>query len=128
MKQTKHCNKLHNTISSILQNKFNKTLQESKLTNSREGSLMIYTIIFDSIVEIIKTSNVQLTNESTNYIAQMYYDSISINSTGDGLDPNIFTQRASLKNIDTKEIALLALMFTQTPFCIPMIAEIKHRS
>jgi hypothetical protein len=57
----------------------------------------------------------------------MYYDSININETQE-LDPNIFTQRASLKNIETKEIALMAVMLNGTEFAVPFISEVKQRS
>ena len=54
-------------------------------------------------------------------------DSISINDTQE-LDPNIFTQRAKLENIETKELALMAVMMSGTPFAIPFIHEVKRRS
>jgi len=57
----------------------------------------------------------------------MYYDSVTINGNQD-LDPHIFTQRAKLSNIETKELALLATMMNGTPFAAPFIGEIKRRS
>jgi hypothetical protein len=61
-----------------------------------------------------------------NYLAQQYYDSIKINNKHE-LDPNIFTQRAKLENIKTKEVALLAVMMRGTDFIIPLVQEIKRR-
>ena len=57
----------------------------------------------------------------------MYYDSVTINVDQE-LDPNIFTERACLSKINTKEIALMAMMFNHTPFATSFISEIKKRS
>ncbi len=88
----------------------------------------IYQTIFDTLVEVFQTSNVKLSNESVNYLAQQYYDGVTINGQEDALDPNIFTQRAKLENIETKQLALLAVMLNHTDFAIPIIYEIKKRS
>jgi hypothetical protein len=50
-----------------------------------------------------------------------------INGTQE-LDPNIFTQRAKLENIETRELALMALTLNGTDFTIPIIQEVKRRS
>jgi len=89
--------------------------------------LKIYNEIFDTLVEVVTKSNVPLCNESLNYIAQMYYDNIKINNTHE-LDPNIFTQRAKLDNIVTKDVILMAVMFYGSPFNVPFIQEIKRRN
>ena len=86
----------------------------------------IYQTIFDSLVEVFETSNTGLTNEAMNYLAQQYYDGVLINGREE-LDPNIFTQRATMANIETKELALLAVMLNGTDFAIPVIQEIKRR-
>jgi len=62
-----------------------------------------------------------------NYLAQQYYDGILINNTHE-LDPNIFSERARLDNITTKEIALMAMMLNGTDFAVPLIMEVKKRS
>lgn len=115
---------LHEKISQLLVERLLKRKGE-KLT--KEICLEIYQDIFFSLSEIIKESSTPLSNESVNFIAQMYYDSVTING-GQELDPNIFTQRANLGNIDTKELALMAMMFNKTPFAIPFISEVKRRS
>ncbi len=115
---------LHEKISQLLVERLSKRKGE-KLT--KEICLEIYQDIFFSLSEIIKESSTPLSNESVNFIAQMYYDSVTING-GQELDPNIFTQRANLGNIDTKELALMAMMFNKTPFAIPFISEVKRRS
>lgn len=87
----------------------------------------IYQEIFGSLVEVFEQSEAGLTNEAMNYLAQQYYDAILINGKEE-LDPNIFTQRASMDNIETKELALLAVMLNGTDFAIPLINEVKRRS
>jgi len=115
---------LHDSISKLLTERLSKRTGE-KLTSSVCSE--IYQDIFFSLSELVKESSIPLSNESVNFIAQMYYDAVTING-GQELDPNIFTQRASLKNIDTKELALMAMMFNKTPFAIPFISEVKKRS
>ena len=115
---------LHESISKLLTNRLSK--RNGEKFNSSVCS-EIYQDIFFSLSEMIKESSVPITNESVNFVAQMYYDVITING-GQELDPNIFTQRASLSNVETKEIALMAMMFNKTPFAIPFIAEVKRRS
>lgn len=88
----------------------------------------IYQTIFATLAEVFEMSKVGITNESMNYLAQSYYDCVSVNSTAQGLDPNIFTQRAKVENIETRELALLAVMLNGTDFALPLIAEIKRRS
>lgn len=95
-------------------------------SNDLVTSVEIYQEIFETLAELMETSNVQITNESMNYLAQQYYDGVLINDNQE-LDPNIFTQRAKLENIETKEIALLAVMLSGTDFAVPLIAEIKRR-
>jgi hypothetical protein len=87
----------------------------------------IYQEIFESLVDLFEQSNVNLTNESMNYLAQQYYDGVLINNTQE-LDPNIFTIRAKLDGIETKEIALMAVMLKGTDFAMPLLAEIKRRA
>ena len=115
---------MHDSMSKLLTERLSKRKGE-KLTS--QVCSEIYQDIFFSLSEIIKESAVPLCNESVNFIAQMYYDAVTING-GQELDPNIFTQRADLKNIDTKELALMAMMFNKTPFAIPFIYEVKRRS
>lgn len=87
----------------------------------------IYQVIFNTLVDVISPSSANLSNEAMNYLAQQYYDGILINGNQE-LDSNIFSQRAKLENIETKELALLAVMLNGTEFTIPLIQEIKRRS
>ncbi len=115
--------------------KFNETvslLLTEKLKKYKEKNLdlvtcvEIYQTIFESLVEIFENSKFGLTNEAMNYLAQQYYDAILINGTEE-LNPNIFSQRAKMELIETKELALLAVMLSGTDFAIPLIQEVKRR-
>ena len=118
--------RLHEAISKLL------TIKLAKYSGSGEKlSLLIctkiYTDIFDTLVEVLSAAKIKIDNEAMNYMAQCYYDGILINNKHD-LDPNIFDKRAKLENINTKEIALMAMMLNGTPFVDPLIVEVKKRS
>jgi hypothetical protein len=114
----------HDSITKLLLERLSKRKNQNL---NRATCIEIYNDIFFTLSEVIKTASTPLSNESVNFLAQMYYDSISINENQE-LDPNIFTQRAKLGNIETKEIALLAVMLSGTEFASPFIAEVKLRS
>lgn len=115
-------------MSNIVTFELNKTLQsDNRLT--KENCLKFYSTIFNSFVEVFKKTNIQITNESMNWIAQSFYDSITINGSIDqGLDPNIFDKRASLDNIETKELILLAMLLKGSDLIRPLVWTIKRRS
>lgn len=109
------------------------TLLGAKLAPFKERDLdkatctEIYTTIFETLTELLKTAKAPLGNESANYIAQSYYEGIKINGTSE-LDPSIFDKQASVKEIPTKELAFLATLLVGTDFRLPALAEIKQRS
>jgi hypothetical protein len=113
-------------LTKLLNSRLQKYTKNS-LSLTKETCLSIYQDIFDCIVEVVQNANVKLNNESVNYLAQQYYDAIKINSSEE-LDSSIFTQRAKLEEIETKEIALLAVMMNGSPFCAPLLREVKRRS
>jgi len=117
-------NKLHESMSALITERLVRRKGE-KLTSVVCNE--IYQDIFFSLTEVFKEAQTPLSNESVNLLAQLYYDSVTINGNQD-LDPHIFTQRAKLSNIETKELALLATMMNGTPFAAPFIGEIKRRS
>jgi|SRR5581483_746681 len=86
----------------------------------------IYTEIFETCVEVITTSEIELTNEGMNYLAQQYYDGVLINGHQE-LDPEIFSQRAKVENMETEELTLLAVLLSATDFALPVLEEIRKR-
>lgn len=115
---------IHDSLSQLLTAKLEKHI-DSKLDAAK--CTEIYTDIFETIVGVFQETEANLSNEAMNIIAQMYYDSIKINANQE-LDPNIFTQRAKLENIETKELAKLATFFRDTPFADIFIHAVKRRS
>jgi len=90
----------------------------------------MYQEIFGTLVEVFKSSDVELSNEAVNYVSQLYYDCISINETDQSLDPNIFSKRAKVENIKTQELALLAMLLKTDKdpgLSVEILAEIKRR-
>ena len=122
---------IHRTISKLMEAKLQPIMSppegEPKRDLNLASCIEIYTTIFESLVEVIQEAGLPVTNEGMNYLAQQYYDGILINGTQE-LDPDIFTQRAKVENIETKELALLAVILSGTDFALPILAEIKKRS
>jgi hypothetical protein len=114
----------HEAICGLLNDRLQRRLND-KL--DRSVCMEIYGDIFFSLTEVIKEAQTPLDNEAVNLLAQMYYDSVTVNGNQE-LDPSIFTQRAKMENIPTKELALLATMMNGTPFAPIFISEIKKRS
>lgn len=117
---------LHETISKLLGSKLQPLIADEKSLNL-VTCVEIYTTIFDVLVEVMTNAEINITNESMNYLAQQYYDGVLVNGTQE-LDPEIFTQRAKLEGIETKDLALLAVVLNGTDFAVPIIHEIKKRT
>lgn len=115
---------VHESISSLLNERLKKRISEKV---DKSTCLEIYQDIFYTLTEVFKQSEVPLENEAVNLLAQMYYDSVTINDNEE-LDPHIFTQRASLNNVPTKQLALLATMMRNTPFMPIFLSEIRKRN
>lgn len=120
---TKH-GTLHESVSKLLVEKLSVYKTRSL---KKDVCISIYSTIFQCLENLFTSSNVQITNESLNWIAQSYYDAVTINENQE-LDPNIFTQRASLQNVDTKELALLSVMLKDSPFYPEIVSLIRRRS
>lgn len=114
----------HQSISKLLTERLSEYKDRSL---KKDTCISIYVSIFETLQGVFESSGAKITNESLNWIAQSYYDAIDINGS-ESLDPNIFDKRASLDNIETKELALLATMLKDSPFAIPVIAKIKGRT
>lgn len=117
----------HEAISKLLNDRLQRKVS-SKL--NEETCTEIYQDIFYTLSEVVKKAQTPLSNESVNLLAQMYYDSVTLTTSAGPmeLDPNIFSQRAKLENIPTKELALLGTMMSGTPFGDVFIGAIKRRS
>jgi hypothetical protein len=115
---------IHESISKLIVKKLEKYKSQNL---NKETCVKIYQDMFEITLSLFQESKIKISNEAVNLICQMYYDSITINNNQE-LDPNIFSQRSSVKNIETKELAMLASFFTNTPFAEPIIFEIKRRS
>jgi len=114
---------IHDALSQLLLRKLEKH-KSSKF--DRTTCISIYTDIFECLIEVFQNAKIEITNEAMNLLAQMYYDSIKINNTEE-LDPNIFDKKASLGEISTKELAMLATLFNGTPFAPIFVYEVKRR-
>lgn len=115
---------IYDALSKLLSKKLEKHLQ-SKL--DKESCISIYQDIFDTVVGVFQESGVEISNEAVNLVSQMYYDSVKINSSQE-LDPSIFTQRAKIDLVTTKELAMLSTLFNGTPFGDIFIHAVKRRS
>ena len=115
---------VHETISKLLTDRLQRRLDQKF---DRATCMEIYGDIFYSLTEIIKQAGTPLDNESVNLLSQMYYDSVTVNGNQE-LDPSIFTQRAKIENIPTKELALMATMMNGTVFGDIFIDAVKRRS
>jgi hypothetical protein len=115
---------IHESVSKILNGRLQRRLAQSL---TKETCTEIYQDIFFTLSELVKESGTPLSNESVNMLSQMYYDSVTVNG-GQELDPNIFSQRAKLENIPTKELVLMATMMNKTPFGDIFVGEVKRRS
>lgn len=115
---------IHESLSKLLVSKL-ESYKDQKLNSST--CILIYSDIFNCLVEVFQESQIPISNEAVNLVAQMYYDSVTINNREE-LDPNIFDKRAKLENVTTKELAMLATMFNGTEFSPIFMHEIKRRS
>lgn len=115
---------IHDSVVNLLNERLKKKINEKF---DRASCLEIYQDIFYTLTEVFKQSDTPLENEAVNLLAQMYYDTVTINGNQE-LDPNIFTQRANLENVPTKQLALLTTMMRGTPFMVFFISEIKKRT
>lgn len=117
---------LNDTISELLTAKLQEYIKDNR-SLSHSVCSEIYVTLFEAITAIFTDSNVNVSNEAANYIAQQYYDNVTVNNNM-FLDPNIFTVRAKLENIATKELALLIMLFKNSDYAYDLIHELKRRS
>jgi hypothetical protein len=95
---------------------------------TRTTCMEIYQTMFNTLVDIFSMSKSGISNESVNFVAQALYECITLNNHDDSLDPTIFTQKASLKNVPMSDLVMLSVMFREHFIATEALAEIKHRS
>jgi len=116
------------SIDDALVELINTKIKEANITTvDRTTCMQTYALIFDTLVEVMSNAKINLTNESMNFLAQSYYDSVRVNGRQQ-LDPNIFTQRAKLENIEMKEVATMFMLLRGTTTSHELALEIKRRS
>ena len=111
--------------SKLLVQNLEKFRDERKL--DKHACISIYQTIFETVTILLQQTNIRLSNETANYIAQQFYDGVKINGRYE-LDPNIFDKRAKLENIKLTELGLLAVMFKGTDFLHPIAEALKSRN
>jgi hypothetical protein len=116
----------HQAISRLLNEKLKPLITEEKSLNLVTCT-DIYTTIFEAMTDVIRAAELPLSNEAANWLSQTYYDGILVNGNQE-LDGEIFTKRASLDNLPTSEITLMAVLLNGTDFALPLIEEVKRRS
>lgn len=92
---------------------------------NRITCMRMYEEIFMTFKEIFDEAELGISNETMNYISQMYYDSIQIGPHE--LDHEIFTQRARMSDISPLELRVLLMLFKDTQFGAEFALEIKRR-
>lgn len=120
-------NNTQSSIDEVLSNLITAKLQRFLNSPAGGNSLQVYNEIFSTLETVVTNSNINICNESLNYFAQTFYDSVTINGS-EGLDPNIFTKKAKLENIDSKNLKYLLILLKGTTFSIPVIQELKRRN
>lgn len=115
---------VHEAITKLLTERLQRRIDQKF---DKTVCMEIYGDIFFTLTEIVKQAGTPLDNESVNLLSQMYYDSVTVNGNQE-LDPSIFTQRASLDKIPTKQLALMATMMNGTPFGDIFVSAVKRRS
>lgn len=116
----------HTVFASLIREKVQYII-DAKRDFTSSTCIELYSVIFNVLTNVLEQSGVKICNEGVNWIAQQYYDGILVNG-GQELDPSIFTQRADLKGIPTKELALIMMILKGTDFIIPVLEEFKRRN
>lgn len=119
---------VHESITKLLESNLVHTQQTHNITKlNLYACTKFYESIFNTVVEVVQNAQLKIDNEAVNYVAQQYYDGTLINGKHE-LDPNIFDKRATLDNVPTKELIVLAAMFKGTDFLSPVVKVLKSRN
>lgn len=98
--------------------------RDSRLNES--NCSLIYQDIYSQLLEVLKGSSLNISQDAVNWLAQAYYDGIKING-GATLDPNIFTKRPKMSDIPTKDLVVLLAMTQKTGFAEDVVSELRKR-
>lgn len=118
--------RFHDAIAAVVEEGLRTTFLHEPL--NRETCMKIYTFIFNTVLDVLSTANMQVSNDFINYVAQQFYAAIEINGRDDQLDPNIFTQKTRLEDVKTVELHLLAMLFRGTDGFSSVFAELRRRN
>lgn len=112
----------------MMEEMLNEQLKIFKGKTLNRGTLLeLYTTIFNLCSDIFIQSKVELSNEAVNMVAQLYYEDININHR-QGVDEQIYTQRAKLENIPNHELVLMTKLWKDHPYGQIFVQALKKRS
>jgi hypothetical protein len=116
------------SFSKMMEMMLNERLTVFKGKTLNRGTLMeLYTTIFNLVSDIFVQSKVQLSNEAVNLVAQLYYEDININHR-QGVDEQIYTQRAKFENIPNHELVIMTKLWKDHPYGQLFVQVLKKRS
>ena len=130
MTSQKSSETFHQAMTKLLERNINMMFKNENLIGKdldKTACIRVYQTIFETTIELIQAGNIEISNESVNYLAQQYYDGALLNN-GHELDPSIFSQRAKLDGVPTNELALLSVLLKGTDFMIPVVKMLKQRN
>lgn len=116
------------TFSHMMEDMLNERLTIFKGKQLNRATLMeLYATIFNLTSDIFIQSRVELSNEAVNMIAQLYYEDININHK-QGVDEQIYTQRAKFENIPNHELVIMTKLWKDHPYGQLFVDQLKRRS
>ena len=96
-------------------------------TLNRATLMELYATIFNVTADVFIQSNVNLSNEAMNLVAQLYYEDININRK-QGVDEQIYTQKAKMENIPNHELIIMTKLWKDHPYGQLFVETLKRRS
>lgn len=118
--------RFHDAIASVVEEGLRTTFLHEPL--NKRTCMSIYTFIFNTVLDVLATANMQVSNDFINYVAQEFYSAIEINGREEQLDPNIFTKKTKLEDVKTIELHLLTMLFRGTDGFQKVFAELRRRN
>lgn len=97
-----------------------------KETLNRHVYMEIYTAIYNAVYDLLVKGHFKLTNDAVNYIAQSYWDMLSINNSENGIPDDIFTKRITINDIPIEDVAKIFILFRGSPLCIEAAKRLRR--